>query len=230
MTRRWKEIVHVLSIFLCLFGVDDADRDRLPNAAYDLASGVCAERGGGVAGAVPGSGAVPDPGSAAAADSDSLADVSCCFRSAFAWNREVAAMLQNLRWLALVVIVAATPAFAGAEQVRYHFVPSDPCGTLTQVPAGPDRTIGELKRAFGAVPLPYPFAVTPNHMVTFRHPFTGRNVTVPLRLPDGPPRMEQRADRIVYTHGDYIVEVRFFAGGSVDVVYNSGFLRPLRFE
>jgi hypothetical protein len=66
-------------------------------------------------------------------------------------------------------------------------------------------------------------------MVTFRHPFTGRNVTVPLRLPEGPPRLEHRSDRIVYNYGDYIVEARFLTDGSVDVVYNSGLLRPLSF-
>ncbi len=64
-------------------------------------------------------------------------------------------------------------------------------------------------------------------MVTFRHPYTGRNVTLPLTLPEGTPRLEHLADRIVYNYGEYTVEARFFRDGSVETVYNSGFLRPL---
>jgi hypothetical protein len=132
--------------------------------------------------------------------------------------------------LLTLAVLAATPTLAAAEQVRYHFAPADACGAMRQVPIGPDGTLGELKRGLGARALPYPYAVRPNQMVTFRHPFTGRNVTVPIRLPDGPPRMEHGADRISYNYGDYVVEARFLPDGSVDVVYNSGFLRPLRFE
>lgn len=139
-------------------------------------------------------------------------------------------MFQPLRWLALPLLLATTPSWAIAEQVRYHFVPTDACGTMAQVPAGPEGTIGELRRGFGLRPLPYPYAVRPNQMVTFRHPFSGRNVTVPIRMPDGPPRIETRPDRIIYTHGEYVVEARFLTDGSVDVIYNSGFMRLLRFE
>ena len=55
-------------------------------------------------------------------------------------------------------------------------------------------------------------------------------VTVPLRLPADTPRMEHRADRIIYNYNDYVVEARFLEDGSVDVVYNSGLLRPLPFN
>lgn len=139
-------------------------------------------------------------------------------------------MYPYLRHFALVVILGAVPSWAAAEQVRYHFIPVDACGAMQQVPAGPDGTLGELKRGLGARSLPYPYAVRPTQMVTYRHPFTGRNVTVPIRMPNGPPRMEQRDDRIVYNFGDYVVEARFLPDGSVDVVYNSGLLRPLRFD
>ena len=50
----------------------------------------------------------------------------------------------------------------------------------------------------------------------------GRNVTVPIRMPEGQPRLEHRADRIVYNYGDYTIEARFLTDGSVDVVYNTG--------
>jgi hypothetical protein len=139
-------------------------------------------------------------------------------------------MLQHLRCFGCVLLLGAAPSWAAAEQMRYHFVPADACGKMTQVPAGPEGTLGELKRGLGIVPLPYSYAVRPNQMVTFRHPLSGRNVTVPLRLPEGPPRLEHRADRIVYNYGDYTVDARFLPDGSVDVVYNSGLLRPLRFD
>src|SRR6516165_5243412 len=126
-------------------------------------------------------------------------------------------MVRYFRWVAIAMLLGSVPSWAAAEQVRYHFVPADACGTMAQVPAGPEGTIGELKRALGMVAMPYPCAVRPNQMVTFRHPFTCRNVTVPLRLPEGPPRLEHRPDRIVYNYGDYTVEARFLRDGSVDV-------------
>src|SRR5437762_10233761 len=127
------------------------------------------------------------------------------------------AMLQHWRWLALFLVLAATPSLAVAEFVRFRFVPVDACGTTGQVPVGPEGAMGELKRGLGVWPLPYPHVVRPNQMVTFRHPFTCRNVTVPLRLPAGTPRMEHLSDRIVYNYGDYVVEARFLPDGAVDV-------------
>jgi hypothetical protein len=139
-------------------------------------------------------------------------------------------MFHYLHWFMLMIAMLALPTWARAEQVRYHYVPADACNTMTQVPAGPEGTIGELKRGYGLVPLPYPYGVRPNQMVTFRHAFNGKLVTIPLRLPSGPPRLEQRSDRIIYNYADYIVDVRFLPDGSVDVIYNSGFLRLLRFD
>ena len=102
--------------------------------------------------------------------------------------------------------------------------------TRPQVAAGPEGALGEFKRGPLARSHPYPYTVQPNQMVTFRHPFTGRNVTVPIRLPAGTPSMVHRADGIIYNYGDYTVEARFLRDGAVDVIYNSGFLRPLRFD
>lgn len=138
-------------------------------------------------------------------------------------------MLQYVRWFALLLIVGAAPSWAAAEQVRFRFVPVDAAGTTAPVPIGPEGSIGELKRVLGARPLPYTHVVRPTQMVTFRHT-NGKNVTVPLRLPDSTPRMEHRSDRIIYNYNDYVVEARFLPDGSVDVVYNSGLLRPLPFN
>ena len=94
--------------------------------------------------------------------------------------------------------VVALPTTARAEMVRFCYVPVDACGTMRQVPCGPDGSPGELFQGFGLRSQPFPQTFRPTHMVTFRHT-NGRNVTVPLTLPEGTPRMETRADRIVYT-------------------------------
>jgi len=135
-----------------------------------------------------------------------------------------------MHWFALALILIALPRAASAEQVRYRYVPVNACNTMTQVPVGPEGTIGELKRGLGAIPMPYPYGVRPNQMVTFRHAFNGKLVTIPLRLPAGPPRIEQRSDRIIYNYPEYTVEAFFLPDGAVDVTYNSGFLRRLQFD
>lgn len=139
-------------------------------------------------------------------------------------------MLRPVHAFVLALAFVAVPTWAAAEQVRYHFIPGNGCGVMTAVPIGPEGTLGELKRGLGVRTFPYPYAPRPNQMVTFRHPFTGCNVVVPLRLPADQARMEHQRDRIVYNYGDYTVEARFIPDGSVDVVYNSGLMRPLRFD
>ncbi len=137
-----------------------------------------------------------------------------------------------VRWLLCGVLalglLSSTPA--RAEQVRFRYAPAGPDGALTQVAAGPGGAAGERRRGFAGEPEPYPFAVRPNQMMTFRHLVTGGTVTVPLRLPEATPRVEHRTDRTVLNYGSYTVETRYLQDGGVDVVYNSGFLRPLRFD
>lgn len=127
----------------------------------------------------------------------------------------------------LAVLSASTTA---AEAVRFRYVPADPFGSLVQVAAGPNGALGEKLNGYGFYSQEYNRPFRPNQMVTFRHPFTGRNVTVPLTLPAGTPRLEHRASAVVFNYGSYTTEVRFFTDGSVDVTYNSGFLRPLVVE
>jgi hypothetical protein len=132
--------------------------------------------------------------------------------------------------LLVYVLVAVQPASVFAELVRFRYVPADACGTMAQVPAGPNGALGEQLTGFGMRPQPFTRNFRPNQMVTFRHPYNGRNVTLPLTLPQGTPRLEHAGDRIIYNYGTYVVEARFSRDGSVDIVYNSGFLRPLVVE
>jgi hypothetical protein len=117
------------------------------------------------------------------------------------------------------------PAIGRADSVRFRFAPAD--GGLTQVPAGPDGTLGELRNGLQTTAKPYVGNFTPNRMVTFLHPYTNRNVVVPMKLPDGTPRIEHIAERIRFNYGSYYIEARFLPEGGVDVVYNSGYLRAL---
>jgi hypothetical protein len=130
--------------------------------------------------------------------------------------------------VALIALGAfVVPGKSQAEMVRYRYVPADGCGAMRQVAIGPNGAVGELYQGLGLrPPQPFPCTFRTTHMVTFRHT-NGCNVTVPLALPEPCPRIETKSDRVVYTSADYVVEVRFFGDGTVDVVYNSGFLRPL---
>jgi len=133
--------------------------------------------------------------------------------------------------LALVALgVFLAPGTSRAEMVRYRYVPADGSGTMQPVAIGPNGAVGELYRGLGLLqPQPFPRVFRTTHMVTFRHT-NGCNVTVPLALPECNPRMETKSDRIVYTSAEYVVEVRFNGDGTVDVTYNSGFLRPLNVQ
>ncbi len=139
--------------------------------------------------------------------------------------------MRFVRFAVLIsVVLACEPRSVQAEAVRFRFVAVDACGNMSQVPAGPNGALGEQLMGFGLRPAPYSRTFRPNQLVTFRHPYNGRNVTIPLTLPQGTPRLEHQRDRIIYNYGSYVVEARFFPDGSVETVYNSGFLRPLVVE
>jgi hypothetical protein len=130
----------------------------------------------------------------------------------------------------LAVLLCLGAATARAEAVRFRYAPADASGTLAQVPAGPGGAIGEKLSGLGLVPQPFTQSFRPNQMVTFRHAYGGRNVVVPLTLPRSTPRIEHRAESVIFNYGSYTAEVRFLPDGAVDVIYNSGFLRPLVVE
>jgi hypothetical protein len=120
-----------------------------------------------------------------------------------------------------------TPCAARADQIRLHYVATSPGGTATLQPAGPGGPGGERVSFFGTVRAPNPCPLRPNYLVTFRHAYTGQLITVPISFPEGTPQLEHRGSRIVYNYGSYTITAVFNPDGSVDVVYNSGFLRPL---
>ncbi len=127
----------------------------------------------------------------------------------------------------VAAVFAAFPPFAAGDTLRLRFAPAPPDGRLLSVAIGPGGTVGELTTGVGGTPKPFPGPWTANRLVTFRHPYSGKDVVVPMKLPDNTPRVEHIGDRVRLNYGSYYVEARFLPDGAVDVVYNSGFLRPL---
>jgi hypothetical protein len=130
------------------------------------------------------------------------------------------------KWLTVIAassLLLVSGESAAAAQIRYHYAPADLCGSTVLKPGGPCGTAGTRVTWFGLVReahnCPPPRAT---HVVTFRHPYTGRNVNVPLTFPLGTPRIAYRADRVIFNYGGYVVEARFLPDGSVDAVYNTG--------
>jgi hypothetical protein len=123
--------------------------------------------------------------------------------------------------------LGAGPAWA--EVVRFRYAPMDTCGNTALVP-GPNGAPGERSPWVGGPKEPFPRQPAPTHMVTFRHPAGNKNVIVPFTFPQGIPRIETRSDRIIYNWGSYQVQARFLPDGCVDVLYNSGVLRPISFQ
>jgi hypothetical protein len=124
-----------------------------------------------------------------------------------------------------VVLFGLCPGKAAAGRTRFHFAPIDASGITSLKPNPATGAPGERISSFGAVVEPVAAAPRPTVQIIFRHPLTGQNVTVPLRLPPDTPRMEYRYSRVIYNYGTETVEVHFLPDGSVDVIYTSGLFR-----
>jgi hypothetical protein len=127
-----------------------------------------------------------------------------------------------LRLLAAIALLFLSKGGAEAAAVRYHYMPMDSQSCTSMKPA---CECGETVRWFGRVREPYNCPLRPTVVMTFHHPCTGQNVSVPLALPEDTPRILHGRDRITFDYGSYAVRVLFLPDGSVDVVYDSGFLR-----
>lgn len=132
--------------------------------------------------------------------------------------------MRRLLWLLL--LLAWTPPLQ-ADVIRYRFIATDARGSPALTPIGPGGAVGERTAYRGGAPEPYATIKRPTHFLVVVHPETRRKIQVPLTLPEDTPRVERRAGSIVYNYGTYTVEVVFLRDGSVETVYNSGFLRRL---
>jgi len=136
-------------------------------------------------------------------------------------------MLRHL--LVLVVLLAASQLPLYAEQVAFRYMPTAANGS-TSLYRGSDGAPGERRAWWGGPARAFNQEVRATHIVTFKHPYNNQNVSVPLTLPDGTPRIDYATDRVIYNYGAYMVTSRFLPDGSVEVIYNSGLFRPLQFR
>jgi hypothetical protein len=134
-------------------------------------------------------------------------------------------MMRRDCWLRLFAVAAlflASKCAADAAAVRYHYVPTDSQPHTTMKPA---CDAGETVRWFGTVRESCSCPLRPTCVLTFHHPCTGQNISIPLAMPEGTPTILHGRDRITFNYGSYAIRVLFLRDGSVDVVYDSGFLR-----
>jgi hypothetical protein len=119
----------------------------------------------------------------------------------------------------------AASAACHAAAARYHYVPAGSGGVMVLRPWVPGGSAGEQTSWFGLVREQAPRPPRTTYYLTYRHPYTGGQVTVPVGLPGGTPRIQYRTSAVLYNYGSYAVEVHFLPDGSVDVVYNAGLFR-----
>jgi hypothetical protein len=132
-----------------------------------------------------------------------------------------------LTFAAVLGLSLATAQPASADRVRFHYVPANTHGTLTLKPCGPQGAAGETIAWFGASRRPANFVPRVNTQLTFRHPYTGQSVTVPVYLPHWVPKIAYTRHWVEYNYGSFATEIHFLPDGSVDVIYTNGFLRRL---
>jgi hypothetical protein len=125
--------------------------------------------------------------------------------------------------LTVSVLLGLVPT-ALAARWQFHYVPADASPYTALKPAGVGYA-GEGMSWTGAAREPCRAQSRPNFVAPFCHPWTGQTVWVPLALPEGTPRVEHVGARVVYNYGSYTVSVQFLPDGSVEVAYDSGFLR-----
>lgn len=137
-------------------------------------------------------------------------------------------MRRAIAFLCAGALSLAWTASTHAAVLRFHYVPVDQAGNTTLCPSTRGcGGAGEVMGPLGIMREPTNQQPRPTHMVTFKHPTTGRCITVPMALPPCPPTMRYWSDRVIYDYGTGTVEARFLSDGSVDVVYNTGLLRTI---
>jgi hypothetical protein len=134
------------------------------------------------------------------------------------------------KWTSLLAVSICFLLLFGAEtsaaaEVRFHYVPVDTAGNSRLEPAAPGPGAGILGRRLGLARDIYAGQPRPTHLVTYRHPYSGHTIVVPISFPVGTPRIEHVGTRLIYNYGSYTITVWFLSDGSVDLIYNTGLLR-----
>jgi hypothetical protein len=131
----------------------------------------------------------------------------------------------HLSAVAAVAILAvfSLPGAAAAARARYRYVAAPTVGD----PAAYTLAGAEKLSTFGTVLSTGGTPPRATNIVSYRHPYTGRAARVPIAFPLGTPNIQYRGDRVVYDYDTFAVSVRFLPDGSVEVTYDSGFLRDI---
>jgi hypothetical protein len=131
--------------------------------------------------------------------------------------------------LASIGVICLASVQAYGEVVRLVYVPQDACGNTALAP-GPNGALGERQPWLGGPVAPLYQLPTPTHLVTFHHCLTGQDLKVPMTVPDGIPRLEYRANRLIYNYGSYQIHAVFNPEGTITIIYNSGVFRPIAYR
>jgi len=122
------------------------------------------------------------------------------------------------RLAALACLLAAgLVTFIRADDSDFHYIRPYGSRAMYFTPRSSYAVVG------GQVyylPSPSSQPPAPNIWLNFRHPFTHAYVSVPVALPSGTPKVEQRSDRLIYDYGSVAVVIHFVRDGSVNVSYD----------
>jgi hypothetical protein len=118
-----------------------------------------------------------------------------------------------------ILLVGGLASGLRADDVGFRYVRPTGSRTLVWQPRDSVAFVGNQVFVFPTNISSQPPA--PNQWLSFQHPFTHAYVSVPVALPPGVPRLEQRSDRVIYDYGFISVVIHFLRDGSVNVSYNS---------
>jgi hypothetical protein len=118
-----------------------------------------------------------------------------------------------------ILLVGGLASGLRADDVGFRYVRPTGSRTLVWQPRDSVAFVGNQVYFFPTSLQSQPPA--PTQWLSLRHPFTHAYVSVPVALPSGTPRLEQRSDRLIYDYGFMSIVILFLRDGSVNVSYNS---------
>jgi hypothetical protein len=121
------------------------------------------------------------------------------------------------RVAALACLLTAGALNARADDSTFRYV--QPSGSRTML-FTPRSSFAFIGGQVYDLPSPTAQPPIPNQVLSFRHPYTHAYMSVPVALPNGAPKVEQRSDRLIYDYGFVAVVIHFVRDGSVNVSYD----------
>lgn len=133
-------------------------------------------------------------------------------------SEETTDMRSLLRLAALGFLLTAWPLVTlRAEDSDFRYV--RPSGSRAMY-FSPRSSFAYVGGQVYYLPTPSSQPPAPNTWLNFRHPYTHAYVSVPVALPSGMPKVEQRSDRVIYDYGTVAVVFHFVRDGTVNISYD----------